>query len=174
MRTFIALTAAAPLAMLAACGETTPADELTPEPMDAEIAALDRPEPVIEGALPQVPENALEEVEFAGTYSREGDAGTERLTLDPADDTFEYTAADGTVSRGSYTRMDDNRRLSIEDFDGQTAYFSVAEGSLFRLDGADTPADQITVTGQYRRDNTTAAQTTGPGATTDNVGDRRN
>jgi hypothetical protein len=173
MRTFITLTAAAPLALLAACGETTSADESRPEPMEIEVAALEQAEPQAD-PLPSVPENALAEVDFGGTYARESADGTERLTLNPEDDSYEYTAPNGTVSRGSYTRLEDNRRLAIEDFAGEPAYFSIAEGSIFRLDAEDTPPNQITVTGQYQRDNTTAAQTTGPGATTDNVGDRRN
>ena len=169
MRTFITLAAAAPLALLAACGETTPADQVAVEPMDAEVAELDMStEP-----LPEVPQDSLNSVNYAGTYSREGDGGTERLTLNADDDSYEYTAPDGTVRSGSYTRMDDNRRLAIEDFGGQAAYFSIADGSIYRLDDVDTPADRITVTQQYRRDDTSPAQETGPGATVDNVADRR-
>lgn len=169
MRHLIILTASAPLALLVACGETTPVEETEIVPMDAEVAELDMSaEP-----LPEVPENALDEVDFAGTYMREGAEGIERLTLYPADDRYEYAGADGRVTSGSFTRLEDNRRLSIEDFDGQAAYFSVADGSIYRLADADTPVDQITVAAQYRRSQSNPAQETGPGATVDNVADRR-
>ena len=172
MRTFFTLTAAAPLVLLAACGETTPADESRVAPVDTEIAALDQSEAE---PLPQVA-TSLDDVEFGGAYSLESpDGQSERLTLNSQDDTYEYTAANGTVTRGSYTRMDDNRRLSIEDFGGRPAYFAVADGELVRLENADTPADQITVASQrYRRDEAASAQETGPGATTDNVADPGN
>lgn len=165
----LTLTAAAPLALLAACGETTPADQSKPAPMEAEVAELD----MASEALPAVPENALDQVDYAGTYTRDGDEGRERLTLNSQDNTYEYSGPDGSVTTGSYTRMDDNRRLAIEDFNGQAAYFSVANGSIYRLTDANTPPDEITVTAQYRRDDSNPAQETGPGATVDNVADRR-
>ncbi len=149
MRTFLTLAAAAPLALLAGCGETTPADESRAVPMDTQVPGLDE---VAADPLPDVPQNALDEIQFAGTYSREAEEGTERLALDAADDTYTYTAPDGTVSTGSYTRMDDNRRLELEDIGGQPAYFSVADGAIFRLGSADASADQITVSSQFRRD----------------------
>lgn len=164
------LAVAAPLALLAACGRSTPADEANAVPMRPDVAELDA------GAelLPNVPEDALESVDFAGAYTREAAGGTERMQLDPEADTWEFTAPDGTVTSGSFTRMGDNRRLAIEDFEGQAAFFSVAEGSIFRLADADTPPDEITVTSRYRRDDdSNPAQATGPGATVDNVADRR-
>ena len=148
MRPLILLTAAVSLTLLTACGKTTPADEVAVAPMDAKVAELD----MSADPLAEVPENALNQIDYAGTYTRDSDLGSERLTLDPAEDSFEYTAPNGTVSRGSYTRMDDNKRLSFEDLDGRPAYFSVAEGSIYRLDDIDTPPDRISVTSQYLRD----------------------
>ena len=163
----IPVTPGVSLALLAACGETTPADQTEVAPMDAEVAELD----MATEALPEVPENALDEVDFGGAYVREGGEGNERLTLNPAEDTYEYAAPDGTVSSGSFTRMDDNRRLAIEDFAGEAAYFSVADGAIYRLDAADTPPDEITVTARYQRDESNPAEETEPAAPVDNVAD---
>lgn len=148
MRSPIMLAAIAPLALLAACGRTTPADQTEALPMDNEVAKLE----MAAEPLPEVPENALDRIDFAGTYTREDSEGTERLTLDSAANTYEYTAPDGTTSSGSFIRLEDNRRIEIEDLDGEPGYFAIADGAVFRLGDADTSPDQITVTGQYRRD----------------------
>jgi len=154
MRKLLTLAAAAPFMMLAACGDTTPVEETEIAPMEAEVAELD----MASEALPEVPENALDVVAFSGTYVREGSGGTEQVRLDAENDTWEYTMPDDTVTRGTFTRLDDNQRLMIEDFDGEPAYFSVADGTIYRLDNAETPPDEITVTAQYRRDDRASAE----------------
>ena len=150
MRISIILPGVMSLAVLAACGRTVPADQADAEPVEAEVAQLD----MSSQALPEVPENALGTVDFAGTYVRDTDGAAEQLTLDPADDSYIYVAPDGEVYRGTFTRMDDNRRISIEDFNGQPAYFSVADGSIYLLDDVETPADRINVIAQFQREDT--------------------
>jgi len=169
MRTFITLAAAAPLALLAACGDTTPVEETEVVPMEAEVAELD----MASEALPEVPANALDQLEYSGTYVRERGDGIERVRLNAEDDSWEYTTPDGTVTSGTYTRMDDNQRLAIEDFDGEPAYFSVANGSIYRLDSIETPPDQITVTAQYRRDASDPGEQFRRGGSTPQEQDRR-
>lgn len=149
MRARVTLAFTAPLALLAGCGETTPADESRVVPMDTQVPGLDE---IAADPLPDVPQNALDQIQFAGTYSREAEDGAERLALDAAADTYTYTAPDGTVSTGSYRRMADNRRIELENIGGEPAYFSVADGAIFRLGSPDASADQITVSSQFRRD----------------------
>ena len=99
---------------------------------------------------------------FAGTYVREGVNGLERLTLDPQNDSYRYAAADGEVTSGTFQRLEDNRRIAIDDIDGEIAYFSIANGSIFRLTNAEAPASQTNVSSQYRLDESRA----GPPPTT--------
>lgn len=142
-----ALTAAAPLVLLAACGESTPVEETQVAPMDTGVAEVDR----AAGDLPEVPENALSQIAFGGAYVREGASGPERIVLDSSDDSWEFLIAGESVSSGSFTRMEDNRRIELDDFDGAPAYFAVAEGVIYRLDTLETPPSEISVAGQYRR-----------------------
>ncbi len=153
MRAAPFLTAAA-CALLAACGDTTPADQAEAVPMDAELAELEpRGDP-----LPVVPDEALTEVDFAGTYVRTDASGVSRLSLDPLVDNYEYVPSDGEEQTGRFTRMEDNRRILIEDLGGRAAYFAVAENAIFRLPSATSTADEISVAGQWERDVTIAAR----------------
>ena len=99
------------------------------------------------------------------------DGTSERLTLDPEDKSYTYTGADGVERTGNYA---DDYRLMIEDYDGSPAWFSFDNSTLYRLTSADAePNDPITVSARYTRDNTSAAQTGGPNATTATVADKR-
>ena len=154
MRRLIAVAAVAPFALLAACGDSTPVEEVEPEPMDT--MGLETPDPV---AVEPVPEASLENVDFAGDYAMTGlDGSISTITLDPTDDSYEYTAGDGTSSSGNFTRMDDGQRIMIEDFDGRAGYFAIGDGAIYRLPDAYTGADQITVTGMYERRDPDAAE----------------
>ena len=152
MRRLIAVAAVAPFALLAACGDSTPAEQAAPEPMDT--MGLETPDPA---AVTPVPENSLESVDFAGDYTMTGlDGSVSTITLNPDDDTFEYTAGDGTTSTGSFTRMDDGQRVMIDDIDGRPGYVAIGDGAIYRLPDADTGVDEIAVTGMYERAGTPA------------------
>lgn len=147
MRKLVAVAALAPFALLAACGESTPAEQVEPEPMDP--MGLATPET---SAVQEVPDDSLESVDFAGDYTMTGlDGSVSTITLDPEDDSYEYTAGDGTTSSGTFSRMDDGQRIMIEDFDGREGYFAIGDGAIYRLPDADTGVDEITVTGMYER-----------------------
>lgn len=160
--------AVAPLALLGACGESTPVEEVEAEPMEA---ALEQ-EPADNEEIGAVD---LGEYDYSGEYRMQGEGGeTESLTINADDSTYSYTGPDGETRTGTYTLMDDNRRLMIEDFNGQAAYFSVDEGALYRLADANAaPMDRINVTAEYRRDPANQVMPTGPDATVDNVADKR-
>lgn len=158
MRMLIALTAAAPLALLAACGDSTPADEVEPTPMDT--AALND---VSGGAMTSPPASSLEGMDFAGDYSLTDEAGrTSRITL-RGDDTYDYTGPDGSTRSGRYSRTEDGNRLLIEDFDGRAGYFSIGDGALYRLASPESAFDDLTGATTYRRENFPPAPSGGPG-----------
>lgn len=168
MRSLIVLTAAAPLALLAGCGDSTPAENAEPTPMPTDSIAAAEPEP-----MPTVPADALANVDYSGAYTQSEDNGsTGRLTLNADSDSYDYTAADGSETSGNYTEMDDGRRIMIEDFDGRPAYFAIADGAIYRLPEADSSPDDITVTGMYRRD-FAPVPPHGPDASVNSVADKR-
>ena len=151
MRKLIALAAVAPIALLAACGDSAQ-DDAGPEPMDT--MGLQTPQPE---TMPPVPENALATVDFAGSYTMTGlDGSVSRIVLDAEDDTYEFTGGDGSTTSGSFARMDDGSRIMIEDFDGRDGYFAIADGAIYRLGSEDTSVEDISATGMYQREDSAA------------------
>ncbi|MXP40398.1 hypothetical protein GRI75_01900 [Altererythrobacter soli] len=140
MRSLIVL-AAAPLAMLAACADSTPVDEVEPEPM-----AVDEVPVTID--LPEIPANSLTTIDYPGVYSRDGRT---RLRLN-ADKTYELIRPDGTSVTGAYSELPDGSRIRLEDFDGGPAWFSVGNGAIYRLPSESTPFGEITAEGEYKRE----------------------
>ena len=145
MRKIITLTAAAPLALLAACGDSEPAEDMDTAPVETTM-----PDDTSSTMPADGPATTLDDTgDFSGTYSMQGEDGTSgSITLNSADDSYEYTASDGTTRSGNYTRLDDGYRLQIEDFDGSPGYFAFSGGQLVRLQG-DTAVDEgMTVEGE--------------------------
>jgi len=176
--------AAAPLALLAACGggqdeEAVPADGgETGSAGEAGTAAAGTAGAAtaasgMAGAdMPPVAGNALDTVDYTGTYALEGPGGARStVQLHREDNSYTYRDSTGGQRSGTFRRVDSNR-IAIDDFDGRTAYFSVADGALYRLHDEATPYDQVTVEGMYRREDG-PVQEIGPGATTDIVADER-
>lgn len=135
------LIAVAPLAVLAACADSTPVDEIEPEPMEADAVPV-----TIE--LPEIPVNSLTTIDYPGVYSRDGRT---RLRLN-ADMTYELIRPDGTSVTGSYSEMEDGSRIRLEDFEGGPAWFSVGNGAIYRLPDESTPYGEITAEGEYKRE----------------------
>lgn len=147
MRKLIALAAVAPVALLAACGDSA-SDDGAPAPMDT--MGLQTPQPE---SMPPVPENALETVAFGGSYTMTGlDGSVSRITLDAEDDSYEFTGGDGSTTSGDFARMDDGSRIMIEDFDGRDGYFAIADGAIYRLASETTSVEDITPVGMYQRE----------------------
>lgn len=140
MRSLIVL-AAAPLAMLAACADSTPVDEVEPEPMATDAVPI-----TIE--LPEIPVNSLVTIDYPGVYSRDGRT---RLRLNE-DMTYELIRPDGTSVAGTYSELEDGSRIMLEDFEGGPAWFSVGRGAIYRLPDESTPYDEITAEGEYKRE----------------------
>ena len=129
----------APLAMLVACGEP-PVEE---EEVALDPAGLGLEETQVEGEMPQPTENALETIDYSGTYVFTGLDGSEStLTLDAEDGTYSYEGAGGTSESGEYETLDGSR-IFIEEIGGRNAWFSVADGALYRLPNEDTAYDDV-------------------------------
>ena len=140
MRSLIIL-AAAPLALLAACADSTPVDEVEAEPM-----ATDEVPVTIE--LPEIPANSLTTIDYPGVYSRDGRT---RLRLNE-DMTYELIRPDGASVTGTFSEMEDGSRIRLEDFEGGPAWFSVGNGAIYRLPDETTPYSEITAEGEYKRE----------------------
>jgi hypothetical protein len=153
MRSIITL-AAAPLALLAACADSTPVDEVEPEPM-----AVDEVPVTID--LPEIPVNSLTTIDYPGVYSRDGRT---RLRLN-ADKTYELIQPDGTSASGAYSEMEDGSRIKLENFEGGPAWFSVGNGAIYRLPSESTPFSQITPEGEYKREPDRPAASVAPTST---------
>lgn len=137
----LTILAAAPLALLAGCADSTPVDEVEPEPM-----ATDEVPVTIE--LPEIPANSLTTIDYPGVYSRDGRT---RLRLNE-DMTYELIRPDGTSVTGTFSEMEDGSRIRLEDFEGGPAWFSVGNGAIYRLPDETTPYNEITAEGEYKRE----------------------
>ncbi|WP_374407748.1 hypothetical protein [Pelagerythrobacter sp.] len=134
------LVLAAPLALaLSACGETTDVDDVIVEPAGIATPA-DVTLPKVDGEYPEVPIDARTTVDYAGDYELRGaDDKVSRITL-RADDTYTWSAADGTRIDGVFAWAPDGDRILIER-DGEVQAYAVAENVLYRLPSATAPAN---------------------------------
>ncbi|MGB3165418.1 MAG: hypothetical protein WBA68_01430 [Alteraurantiacibacter sp.] len=136
MRKLIALTAVAPFALLAACGDndaetTTMDDETVAADMDANATA-DSTMAQDDGVTTAT---SLDDAgDYSGSYSYSApDGSTQDLMLNSSDNTYEYTRADGTRASGTYERNADGYRIRVADFYGSPAWFTFSNDRLVRL-----------------------------------------
>lgn len=177
MRKLIALSAIAPLALLAACGDG-PVDE---SDVAVESAGTGLDTPAAQQASYAPPSDAVDGMDYSGDYTLTGLDGSEStLTLNSADNTYSYTAPGMSEPRtGSYTLADN--RIEIPNFDGDIpAYFSVSNDALYRLADQDRLySDTENSTIYVRGDRSASADQPGmdsvaPGASTNSVPDKMN
>lgn len=156
MRTRIIIVAA-PLALLAACGEgRVSEDDLAVEDVGM---GLETPPNLAE--LPEPTENALETVDFSGTYMMTGLDGSEtRLILDREAGSYTYVGPAGNEQTGAFETLGGSR-IMIEDFGGRPGYFSVADGALYRLAGEDAAYDDVSAGSVMLREGGAAAMGAG-------------
>ena len=149
MRNFTLLIAAAPLAMLAACGD----GDVEETEVDTEMATTEGMETDAMASSAEsgsgVATSQADAGDYSGVYSYEGEDGTSNaVRLNASDNTYEYVGADDEVRSGSYTWEDDGYRLRIEDFDGSPAWFTISDGDLVRLQGDSEVNASTTVQGE--------------------------
>ena len=157
MRKFTILLAAAPLAMLAACGEAETDADMTDA--DATTVATSDNDPTAAGDYTPGPATALADAgDISGGYTYTAEDGTSRsVKIDASNKSYTYYGPDGITRTGDYTWTPDGFRLMLPDFDGTQSWFVVREGSLVRLNEDKKWTPEMTVEGdRYARDDDNA------------------
>lgn len=148
MRNSLILAAAAPLALLAACGDNDVEDADTDADVAADTMANDT------AADEDGSATALSDAgDYSGVYSHTADDGTETaIRLNAADRTYEYVGPDNEVRSGRYSWAEDGYRLKIDDWYGDPAWFTISNGQLVKLVEDMEVNEGITVSGErYQR-----------------------
>ncbi len=148
MRKYTILLAAAPLAMLAACGDDA---EEPVEPADTEMTDTDT---AASEYTPGPATSLADAGDYSGTYSYTGEDGaTRNVTLNSADSTYSYTDAEGAEQSGTYTLADDGYRFRIDSYYGGPGWFTIRDGWLVRMsDDSEVTADTVVTGESYVRD----------------------
>ena len=147
MRNTTILLAAAPLALLAACGDAE-TDDATDA--DATTVASSESDPTAAGEDDYTPGPATplaDAGDYSGNYTYTADDGSQQgLTIDTESQTYSYFGPDGLTRTGDYTWTPDGFRIMIPEWNEGPTWFVVREGQLVRLDedkefNAETIAD---------------------------------
>ncbi|BDI60024.1 hypothetical protein [Qipengyuania nanhaisediminis] len=158
MRKHTILLAAAPLALLTACGDG--ADEAEGYEADATtIADAENDPTAAEDDYTPGPATRLSDAgDYSGGYTYTSPNGTEyELQLNSEDKTYKWFGPNGLERTGDYTWTPDGFRIMIDEFDGGPAWFTLREGSLIRLREDREITPEIEVDGErYRRDDSNA------------------
>lgn len=145
MRNYTILLAAAPLALLAACGDGADDTAETAETAETDVAMDTAATPaadtsaMVDESGPATP--IADAGDYSGTYDFAGEDGSTRsVRLDSSDKSYRYMANDGTEKRGQYTVTPDGYRLYLSDYYGSPGWF------VYRNDAFDLVRNDIEVT----------------------------
>ncbi|HUQ13717.1 MAG TPA: hypothetical protein VM055_05515 [Novosphingobium sp.] len=146
MRLSLTLAVLAPAALtmgIAACSK--PAPEATAEAGAEAGAEAEAPAP-----LPRVAANARTTLNYAGAYSQvDADGKVSTLKLG-ADDTYEWSDADGKVTKGTFTWYQDGSRILLDEGGGKAVY-ALADGVVYKLADKDAAVDALTAEQMWKR-----------------------
>lgn len=137
MRLILPLAA---LALVSACKNEAPVPEATQE-----AAAVASP-----AALPAVATDARTKLTYAGAYSRVGADGKVTTLRLNTDDTYEWSDADGKVTKGTYAWYKDGSRILLDAAGGKAVY-AIAVGAVYKLADKDAPVDTLTAEQMWKR-----------------------
>lgn len=157
MRKYTILLAAAPLALLAACGDKADDTAATDDTAMTDTMATGTATPAAtDEDTPGPATKAADAGDVSGTYSFTGDDGAKRdVTINSADKSYSYTAADGTKKTGSYTVDKDGYRYFIKDYYGRPTYFAFRNGTFYELpDNVSLTGDMVVQGNRYARQET--------------------
>ncbi|MXP11158.1 chitin-binding domain-containing protein [Pseudoblastomonas halimionae] len=152
MRKYTIMLAAAPLALLSACGDSADDETVTETDVVAETDAAGDSAMVEDTSTG--PATRIDDAgEYSGSYSFADDAGeTRNVRLSSSDNTYSYTDADGNEQTGSYTVDDDGYRIRLADFYGEPATFAYRNDAFWLVDGDLIFAEDTDVNGdRYAR-----------------------
>lgn len=137
---------------LAACDNEpdVPDDRIVPV-TESDPNAVDVNLPDVPIEYPEVPVNARETVDYAGSYGQpQAGGGTRTITL-REDDTYTIREPSGTETEGTFNWYADNSRILIRR-DGENEIYAVADGALYRLPDENASTSGPRTEGQtYRR-----------------------
>ncbi|KLE34174.1 hypothetical protein [Aurantiacibacter luteus] len=155
MRKYLILTAAAPLALLAACGDSD-ADEtaMADDTAAADTMANDNAMAADTTAEAGPATTLADAGDYSGVYSYTGADGDTAVRINSADMTYDYVGPDNQVQTGKYTTTPDGYRFKIDNWYGSPTWFTVSNGQLVRLneDMELNTENSMTVTGdRYTR-----------------------
>ena len=157
MRNTTILLAAAPLALLAACGDAETDDATN---ADATTVASSESDPTASDAAGTPgPAMKLDEAgDFSGNYTYTADDGSQRgVTIDTESKTYKYFGPDGLQRTGDYTWTPDGFRIMIPEWDEGPTWFAIREGQLVRLNEDKEFNSETMVEGErYSRDDDNA------------------
>ena len=129
------LAAAAPIALLAACGDSD-VDETT---MDDDTMASDTMADdtmMADDAATGTATSQADAGDFSGVYSYAADDGSETaIRINSADNSYDYVGSDGEMRSGNYTWTPDGYRFQVGDWFGEPSYFVLSGDELVRQQG---------------------------------------
>lgn len=151
MRKFTILLAAAPLALLAACGDGDVEETTDVSTAEADMGANDMA--MAGDTQPGPATSEADAGDYSGVYSYSADNGTQNaVRINASEGTYDYVGANDEMRSGNFTWEDDGYRMRIEDFNGETAWFAISNGDLVRLQNDTALDNTMTVEGdRYAR-----------------------
>ena len=156
MRNTTILLAAAPLALLAACGDAE-TDEMSDA--DATTVATSEADPTAADQGTPGPATALADAgDYSGNYTYTASDGSQQgLTINTEDKTYSYFGPDGLTRTGDYTWTPDGFRIMIPEWSNGPTWFVIREGQLVRLNEDKEFNSETIVEGErYARDDDNA------------------
>lgn len=163
MRNTTIFFAAAPIALLAACGGAE-----TDDTMDADattVATADADPTAASDDYTPGPATALADAgDYSGNYTYTADDGSQQgLTINTEDKTYSYFGPDGLTRTGDYTWTPDGFRIMIPEWSEGPTWFVIREGQLVRLDeDKEFNAETVVEGERYSRDDDNAMFTREP------------
>ena len=135
----------AALAMVSACKK-----EATPVSSESEAAAAAATAEADAQVMPAVVANARTTLKFAGTYKQTAADGKMTALKLGADDSYEWTGADGKTVKGTFTWYKDGSTMML-DAAGGRGVFVIADGAVYKIADKDAPRTGFTADQMWSR-----------------------
>ena len=135
----------AALAMVSACKK-----EATPVSSESEAAAAAATAEADAQVMPAVVANARTTLKFAGTYKQTAADGKMTALKLGADDSYEWTGADGKTVKGTFSWYKDGSTMML-DAAGGRGVFVIADGAVYKIADKDAPRTGFTADQMWSR-----------------------
>ena len=130
----------AALAMVSACKK-----EATPVVTESEAATS-----AVTPIMPAVAANARTALKYAGAYNQTNVDGKITTLKLGADDSYEWTAADGKIVKGSFSWYKDGSTIMLDAAGGKGVY-AIADGAIYKIADKDAPRTGFTANQMWSR-----------------------